>query len=109
MDYQSRIDLGHIIQAVSSFLAVLVACVFAYVVLLTDVESSKQDIKDNTKAIAQEAELREKADEKLKKEMLERTQTIKDEIKASEERQRRYFEDIKGDLQYLRQRVDENG
>ena len=96
MDYNPRIELGQILQTVGSLIAATGVCVFAYTMLLGDVNSTKEQVKDTKKAVVAEARERKENDTRLQQ-----------EIKEVETRQRFLLEDIRDDVKFLvRERRD---
>ena len=109
MDYHPKIELGQIIQTVGTLASAVMACVFAYAFLVKDVEYANKELVNVRKAVTAEALLREKEDNKLRDEFMRRSEEIKLEIKAVEDRQRFLLDDMRNDIKYLvRDRISDD-
>ena len=111
MNYEPRIELGHIVQSLGTLAGVIIACVFAYAFLVSDVDNAKGQIKENKETIAKEAIERKEAVAQVRTEFKAEVKEIKQEIKTGfqgvEGRQRFLLEDIRDEVRYVRERVDE--
>ena len=110
MDYQPKIELGQILQMLGSVVAAAIACVFAYVFLVSDVDQAKGKIKENKEAIVQEQAARIREDDRLRLQIEAESLALKKEVQASETRQKFLLENIRDDVKFLvRERRNESG
>lgn len=101
MEYQPKIELGQIIQAIGSLLAVFFGCVFAYAVLVKDVELNGLELQNVKDMVIRESTRRQTEDAKLRADFQQRADEIKEEINLVETRQRFLLEDIRANINLL--------
>ena len=108
LDYQPKIELGQIIQTVGSLIGVFFGCIFAYAVLVKDVEYNTRELQNVKEMVLKESTRREAEDAKLREEFQRRANEIKEEIKLSEDRTRYLLEDIRANINLLvKDRLDD--
>lgn len=101
MEIERRVTIGEIFAALSYVVSALGACIFAYAFLVGDVEQTKTDVVNNTKAIVAEKDARIREDQRLTRQFENRAKEIKEEIKLSEDRTRFLLEDIRSNINIL--------
>ena len=105
MQYESKIQLGQLVQTIGTVLGVFCACIFAYAFLVGDVENAKAHIKENEATIKAEIERRERADNRMKQELYDtlhkEIEDVKELVGSLEQRQSIMLGHIRDDLTYL--------
>lgn len=101
MEIERKVTVGEIFAALSYIVSVTIACVFAFTFLVGDVEQTKTGVNNNAQAINEERSERIREDERISHQFEKRTEEIREEMKASEDRTRFLLEDIRENINIL--------